>query len=123
MKASKKKKLEATGWKVGSVSEFLELTDAEEMLVNMKLALATSVKSMRLQMKITQQELAKRIGSSQSRVAKIEVADKSVSMELFVRSLAALGASRTQIGKIVGTRAANRKQTGSGELEQCKSLR
>ena len=110
MKTSKRKKLEAAGWKVGSASEFLELNDAEEMLVNMKLALATNVKTMRRQMKMTQQELANRIGSSQSRVAKMEVADGSVSMELFVRSLAALGASRTQIGKIVGTRVAKSKQ-------------
>lgn len=115
MKTSKQKKLEAAGWKVGSVSEFLELNDAEEMLVSMKLSLATHVKSMRQQMKMTQQELAKRIGSSQSRVAKIEVADKSVSMELFVRSLAALGASRTQIGKIVGARVVKRKQAANGK--------
>lgn len=114
MKASKQKKLEAAGWKVGSASEFLELSDAEEMLVNMKLALAANVRTLRQQKRITQQDLAKRIGSSQSRIAKMEVADRSVSMELYVRSLAALGASRTQIGKIVGTRAARPKQTKRG---------
>ena len=37
----------------------------------MKLALAANVKTMRQQKKMTQQELAKRIGSSQSRVAKM----------------------------------------------------
>ena len=105
MKASKRKQLEEAGWKVGSASEFLELSNAEEMLVNMKLALATNVKALRQQLSMTQQELAERIGSSQSRVAKMEVADRSVSMELLVRSLASLGASRTEIGNIVGTRA------------------
>jgi predicted XRE-type DNA-binding protein len=110
MKASKRTKLETAGWKVGSASEFLELSDAEEMLITMKLALATNVKTMRQQKKMTQQELAKQIGSRQSRVAKMEIADSSVSLELFVRSLAALGASRTQIGKIVGTQVATRKQ-------------
>lgn len=110
MKASKRNKLEAAGWKVGSASEFLELSDAEEMLVNMKLALAANVKTLRKQKKVTQQELAKRIGSSQSRIAKMEVADGSVSMELFVRSLAALGASRAQIGKIVGARVVEQKR-------------
>ena len=104
MKAAKKRKLKATGWKVGSAAEFLELSEAEEVLVNMKLALAKNVKALRQQKKITQFELAKRIGSSQSRVAKMEVADKSVSIELLVRSLVSLGASRSQIGKIVGTR-------------------
>ena len=95
--------------------EFLELSDAEEMLVNMKLALADNVKTLRQQKRITQQELARRIGSSQSRIAKMEVADRSVSMEFFVRSLAALGASRTQIGKIVGTRVVNRKEAKRGK--------
>lgn len=115
MKASKQKKLEAAGWKVGSASEFLELSDAEEMLVNMKLALAANVRTLRQQKRMTQQDLAKRIGSSQSRIAKMEVADRSVSMEMFVRSLAALGASRTQIGKIVGTRAVRPEQATRGK--------
>ena len=57
MKESKKKKLKAAGWKVGSVAEFLELSDAEEMLVNMKVALAKHVKAMRQHKKITQQQL------------------------------------------------------------------
>ena len=104
MKASKRKKLEADGWKVGSTAEFLELTDAEEMLVNMKLALAEHLRKLRQQQKLTQQQLAKQIGSSQSRVAKMEVADRSISMELLVRSLASLGATRTEIGKIIGKR-------------------
>jgi predicted transcriptional regulator len=109
MRVAKRKKLEAAGWKVGTASEFLELSDTEEMLVNMKLALADNVRTMRQQKRMTQQELAKKIGSSQSRVAKMEVADPSVSMELLVRSLAALGASRATIGKIVGTRVVNQK--------------
>jgi len=121
MKASKRKRLEAAGWKVGSASEFLELSDAEEMLVNMKLALAANVKTMRQQKKMTQQELAKRIGSSQSRVAKMEVADRSVSMELFIRSLAALGASRTQIGQIVGSRVLKQKPTTTRKRQLVKA--
>ncbi len=111
MKASKRIKLEQAGWKVGSTSEFLGLSDEEEMLVNMKLALASKVKERRQQLKMTQQALAKRIGSSQSRVAKMEVADRSVSLELLVRSLASLGASRTEIGRIIGTRVVTRKRT------------
>jgi DNA-binding XRE family transcriptional regulator len=104
MKASKRKKLEKAGWKVGSTAEFLELSDEEAMLVSMKLALATKLKERRLRLKLTQQQLAKRVGSSQSRVAKMEVADSSVSMELLVRSLASLGATQTEIGKIIGSR-------------------
>ena len=73
------------------------------MLVNMKVALAKHVKAMRQQKKITQQQLAKLIRSSQSRVAKLETADRSVSMELLIRSLSSMGATREQIGTIVGT--------------------
>lgn len=110
MKTSKQRKLEAAGWKVGSASEFLELSDAEAMLVNMKLALAKRIKELRQSKKITQSDLARLIGSSQSRVAKLETADRSVSMELLVRSLATLGASRAQIGKVVGTRVTTQKK-------------
>ncbi len=113
MKASKQKQLEATGWSVGSASEFLELSDAEEMLVNMKLALARKVKEMRLKKKLTQQALARLIGSSQSRVAKLEVADRSVSMELLVRSLVTMGATRAQVGRIVGTQVVQPKSSAS----------
>lgn len=111
MKASKLKKLEAAGWKVGSAAEFLELSDAEAMVVNMKLALAKSVKEFRQRKKITQNELAELIGSSQSRVAKLETGDRAVSIELLVRSLATLGASRAQIGRIMGTKTTRQKKT------------
>lgn len=125
MKASKQKKLEAAGWHVGSAADFLELGEAEEMLVNMKLALASEVKTRRKQLKITQEKLAKRIGSSQSRVAKIEVADRTVSLDLLIRSLASLGVSRSQIGKIIGTHKVgkmNTKASPKKRLVKQKSL-
>ena len=94
----------------GSASDFLELSESEEAIVAMKLALASKLRGLRRDRRLTQQELAKQIGSSQSRVAKMEVADKSVSMELFVRSLVSLGASRQQIGKVIGSRSVKRKR-------------
>lgn len=121
MKVSKRKKLEAAGWKVGSASEFLELIDAEAMLVNMKLALAKKVKELRQSQRVTQNDLAKLIGSSQSRVAKLETADRSVSMELLVRSLVTLGASRAQIGQIVGTTVSPRKKTTASKKRLLKA--
>jgi ribosome-binding protein aMBF1 (putative translation factor) len=117
MKTSKRKKLETAGWRVGAESEFLGLSDEEEMLVNMKLSLASEVKERRQQLKITQQELAERLGSSQSRVAKMEVADRSVSMELLVRSLASLGTSQTEIGRIIGTRLFTRRRRKTGKTD------
>ena len=108
MKQSKRKKLEDAGWKVGSAADFLGLTKEEESLVAMKLALARDVQARRKRLSITQAQLAKRLGSSQSRVAKIEKADKSVSLELLVRSLLSLGASREDIGEILGARVGQR---------------
>ena len=113
MKASKRKKLETEGWQLGSASEFLELSEAEAMLVNVKLALAATVRKLRQSKKVTQNELAELIGSSQSRVAKLETADRSVSMELLVKSLATLGVSQAQIGKIVGTKASSQVKTAN----------
>ena len=104
MKAAKQKKLEEAGWAVGSASDFLNLSESENAIIGMKLALASKLKKLRKARDMTQLELAKLIGSSQSRVAKMEVADKSVSMELFVKSLVSLGASSMQIGKVIGTR-------------------
>jgi DNA-binding XRE family transcriptional regulator len=109
MKATKRKKLQEAGWTVGSTSDFLELTKAEETIVAMKLALASKLKALRQERRLTQQQLAKLIGSSQSRVAKMETADSSVSIELFIRSLSFLGASRVQIGKVIGTKGVSQK--------------
>ena len=116
MKDSKRKKLEAAGWRVGSASDFLGLSPEEEALVAMKLALAADIKERRRAQGMTQHVLARRIGSSQSRIAKMEVADKSVSMELLVRSLTSLGASTKEIGSVISTSTIK-----SGPGDQSKS--
>ena len=110
MKTSKRRKLEDAGWKVGSAAEFLGLSREEEALVGMKLALAKHLKARRQRLKVTQTQLAERLGSSQSRVAKMEVADKSVSMELLVRSLLSLGATQKEVGTMIGARGGKRKR-------------
>ena len=104
MKAEKKKKLEAAGWSVGGVREFLALTPEETEFVEIKLALARRLRALREQRHWTQAELAKHVGSSQSRVAKMEAADPTVSVDLLVRSLLAAGANRRDLGRIVGTK-------------------
>jgi Helix-turn-helix len=110
MKATKREQLEDAGWTVGSAAEFLELSPEEETIVETKLALARDLKSRRLHLNLTQTQLAKRIASSQSRVAKMETADSSVSIDLLVRSLASLGASPREIGKaIIGPPPARRR--------------
>ncbi len=103
MKAEKRKRLEIAGWRVGDAREFLELSDDEAQFVEIKLALARRLRELREKRNWTQADLAKRVGSSQSRVAKMEAADPTVSVDLLVRSLLAVGADRRELGKIVGS--------------------
>ncbi|MDO8518531.1 MAG: helix-turn-helix transcriptional regulator [Deltaproteobacteria bacterium] len=102
MKNSKKKKLEAKGWKIGSVDEFLGLTKEESEFVRVKLALAHHLKIKRLGKHYSQMEFAKHIKSSQSRVAKMEQGDPSVSMDLLIHSLLSLGTTRKELAEVIG---------------------
>lgn len=99
MKASKRKKLEAAGWRVGDTDEFLGLSAEESAYIEMKLALSDTLKQERAKKKLSQQELAKLIASSQSRVAKMEAADPSVSIDLLLKSLLALGVPRKKLAR------------------------
>lgn len=101
MRAGKKKKLEAKGWTVGGVAEFLDLTPEEAAFIEMKLQLAQAVRNQRRLQNLTQAQLARRIESSQSRVAKIEAGDPSVALDLVFRALFALGLSRKDLAKIL----------------------
>ena len=101
MKDVTRKNLEASGWKVGTAEEFLNLTDAEAALVEMKLALSGGLRALRLKKGLKQADVARAIGSSQSRVAKMEAADPSVSMDLLVRTLLRLGASPEAVAGLV----------------------
>ena len=102
MNSAKKKHLEANGWKVGSTTEFLNLSPEEAAYIEIKLALSKGLQDLRKSKNLTQIDLAKRIKSSQSRVAKMEAADTSVTMDLMVRSLFALGASRKKVVGMLG---------------------
>ncbi|MCC6589888.1 MAG: helix-turn-helix transcriptional regulator [Bryobacterales bacterium] len=101
MNVTKKARLENAGWAVGSPAEFLQLTQEEQRFIEVKLALATGVKQWREQQGMTQAGLAKRLGSSQSRIAKLEAADPSVSLDLLMRSLLTVGATPSDIAKLI----------------------
>lgn len=102
MDKDKRARLEGKGWKVGSVEEFLELTPEEAAYVELKLALSQSAREYRRSRRLTQVEMAELINSSQSRVAKIETGDASVSLDLLIRSLIAMGATTQELGRIIG---------------------
>jgi DNA-binding XRE family transcriptional regulator len=100
MKPERKQKLEAAGFKVGSADEFLALTAEESTLVSLRLTLAEAVRRRRLLLHYSQAELARRIGSSQSRIAKLEAAGPDVSLDLLFRALFATGASMRDVSKV-----------------------
>lgn len=104
MDSDTRKRLRAAGWAVGNTREFLSLSDAEIAYVDMKLALARGLREVRELRNMTQAEVADLIGSSQSRVAKMEAADASVSMDLLIRSLLKLGATEEDVSRLVGQR-------------------
>ncbi len=97
MEKRKKWQLEAAGWTVGSPQDFLGLSESEAEFIEFKLALARKVKEMRLRKGLSQSGLAKAMGSSQSRIAKLEAADASVSADLMLKSYFILGAKRGDV--------------------------
>ena len=99
MDRRKRRKLEAAGWVMGSTREFLDLTEAEAAYVEFKATLSGFLRSARERQNLSQEAIARRVGSSQSRVAKMEAADPGVSIDLLLRSLFALGAQPADIGK------------------------
>jgi DNA-binding XRE family transcriptional regulator len=106
MDAKKRKRLEKAGWSVGDAAAFLELSSEEAALIEMRIALSRSLKERRVAAGLTQAGLAKLLGSSQSRVAKLEAADPSVSLELLIRALLAVGASRKDVASALARRVA-----------------
>jgi DNA-binding XRE family transcriptional regulator len=101
MKRSKRTRLESRGWKIGSADEFLGLSAEESAYIEMKLALSEKLKERRQRKRMTQAELAKLVSSSQSRVAKMESGDPSVSIDLLVKSLLVLGVSKKELGRSI----------------------
>lgn len=101
MRADKRRRLEAKGWKVGTTKELLNLSDEEAAYVELRLKLAEGLKARRNAKGLTQTDLAKAVRSSQSRVAKMEAGDPTVSLDLLVKSLLALGISTRDLAAII----------------------
>ncbi|MDS4040583.1 MAG: helix-turn-helix transcriptional regulator [Candidatus Competibacter sp.] len=102
MNEAKKKRLIERGWKVGGVEEFLQLSPDEAAYVELRLKLSDSLRVQRQKKNLTQVEFAKLVKSSQSRVAKMEAGDSSISLDLLIRSLLALGASNRDLANMIG---------------------
>ena len=103
MRKEKQQKLEHKGWRIGDVADFLNLTPEESAFIELKLALSKSLKERRKRSSITQTELAKLLKSSQSRIAKMEAGDPTVSIDLLIRSLLAMGATHKDLARTIST--------------------
>jgi len=82
MNKEKHRELETVGWKIGSVDEFLELSQEETEFIEVKLSLSQNLKERRQSLRLTQKDFARMIHSSHSRVAKMEAGDPAVSIDL-----------------------------------------
>ena len=101
MNKAKRKQLVQRGWKVGSASEFLGLSAEESRFIEFKFALSRQLRERREALKLTQVDLAQQLQSSQSRIAKMEAGDPSVSLDLLIRSLFALGATKRDLARVI----------------------
>ena len=106
MKSQKRKKLEKAGFKVGSVREFMGLSDEEMALIDLKVSLVEMLQTVRKHAGATQRDLAESVGSSQSRIAKMEAGVSGISLDLICKALFSLGVTRREIGKVISSRSA-----------------
>ena len=102
----KRERLEKVGWRVGTVQEFLGLSPAEAAYVELRLRLSEALRDRRKSRSLSQVQLAKMLNSSQSRVAKMEGGDPSVSLDLLIRSLFTLGASQPDLARAIAANPA-----------------
>jgi ribosome-binding protein aMBF1 (putative translation factor) len=108
MNAAKRKKLEAAGFRIGDAEDFLNLSPEERELVDLRLRVSRVIRQRRQSQQLTQRELAARIKSSQSRVAKLESGAADVSLDLLFRGLFAVGGKLADLAK-PGKHSAGRK--------------
>lgn len=101
MDKQKQKELEEKGFHVGSAADFLDLTPEEESYIEIRLDISALIKTQRTKRGWTQQQLARAMGSSQSRIAKMESGDPSTSLDLMIKALLRLGISKQEIGKLL----------------------
>jgi DNA-binding XRE family transcriptional regulator len=108
MNPSRKARLAGAGWAAGDAAEFLKLSPEEAQFVELKLSLGLGLRQLREKRGLTQTGLARRLRSSQSRVAKMEAGDRSVSIDLMVRSLLSAGAAPGEIARLIKRADLNR---------------
>ena len=106
MTKAKQKKLEKIGYKITDTQQFLNLSDREMAIIDLKVNLTQKLREVRKAAGITQKQLAKLMSSSQSRMAMLEGGAPDISLELICRALFALGVSSVELGRTISSRRA-----------------
>lgn len=101
MDEEKQKRQAAAGYVSITVADFLGLTPEQSELIEIKLTLTDALSVQRKTSGLSQGELAEKIGSSQSRIAKMERGDPHVSLDLMIRALLAAGMTRRQLAEVI----------------------
>lgn len=101
MDRAKRRRLEAAGWRFGTVDEFLNLTPDESELIELRLTLSRAVKQERKRLKLTQTKAAKKLSTTQPRVSRMEAGDPSISLDYILQCLFRLGMTNKTLGKTI----------------------
>ena len=97
MTKEKIKKLEAMGFKVTTTKDWLRLSVEEEKVIEMRVALAAELEKMRKEAGLTQAQLAKKLGTKQSGVARMINNPDTATIDNLIKAMVAMGAS---VGRI-----------------------
>jgi predicted XRE-type DNA-binding protein len=109
MDPDRKRRLEEAGFKFGTVGELFGLTEAEEELIEMKVAVAEAIRDLREARSLSQADLARLLGTGQARVSKLERSSESTSLDTLFRCMLVLGATREELAKAIARSAQPKK--------------
>ncbi|HZF13312.1 MAG TPA: helix-turn-helix transcriptional regulator [Thermoanaerobaculia bacterium] len=115
MDPDRKSRLEAAGFKFGTVGELFGLTQAEEELVEMKVAISEAIRELREVHSLSQADLARLIGTGQARVSKLERSSESTSLDTLFRCMLVLGATRQDLAKAIAHSTRPKRATGKSQ--------
>lgn len=101
MDNNKINRLKSQGWEVGNTADFLKLSQEEIALIDFKIALTKRLKELRIKQNLSQESLAQKIKSSQSRIAKIEAGEQNISLDLILKTMFSLGATNQDLIEVI----------------------
>ena len=92
-------------WVETDVEELLDLSAQDLVIVEFRAALALALQQARKRQKLTQENAAKVIGTSQAQVARMEAGQSSITIDRLIKALIALGVPRPTILKALNSAA------------------